>query len=265
MSSSSLKSLLGGVFVLLAAPAAFAGSTTTIPAFDAKIAAARGATSPGGTTIIRGEMSDALHVFIDGDGYSEPHVVDAAERAYLGTKVNNATFLTGVADTAKQFLDAFYELDDAATTPAPLYLGYLDSPPADLYGVDGPLAVASTIVEGYIPYGQGVANQLTLLTAIDDSRELGYGNPEAFYPINPSELVETLSQTAGYDYETPMPEEVDGAAAFITQISGNSGRLYKADWGCFRGCQGDVGGYIIAAVSTDRRFVRVVKVITWRE
>ncbi|NMO20942.1 hypothetical protein HPC49_07195 [Pyxidicoccus fallax] len=260
MSSASLKSLLGGV-ILLASPLALADSTTSIPAFEAKISAARTATSPGGTTILREEMAEALQRFFE----TRTGVVDAAERAYLGTKVNDATFLTGVAADAKQYLDAFYELNDAATTAAPLYLGYLQESPADLYGADGPLAQASTIVEGFIPYGQGVANQLTLLTAIQNSQELGYGSPYVFVPITQSELEATLSGTAGYDYETPSQEEVDGAAAFITYISRNSNRLYKADWACFRGCQGDVGGYIIASVSTDRRFVRVVKVVTWVE
>ncbi|MFP2907675.1 hypothetical protein ACLESD_22025 [Pyxidicoccus sp. 3LFB2] len=260
MSSSSLKSLLSGV-VLLASPLALAGSTTSIPAFDAKIAAARVASSAGGTTVLRSEMSDALRRFIDGDDGT----VDAAERAHLGTKVNNTTFLTGVETSARQYLNSFYELNDAATTAAPLYLGYVQSSPAELYGADGPLANASSIVEGFIPNGQGVANQRTLLTAINGSQELGYGTPGNFYPINQAELLETLSQTAGYDWETPTQEEVDGAAAFITRISASSNRLYKADWACFRGCQGDVGGYIIAAVSTDRRFVRVVKVVTWVE
>ncbi|MFP2928418.1 hypothetical protein ACLESO_25130 [Pyxidicoccus sp. 3LG] len=259
MSSSSLKSLLGGVF-LLAAPAAFAGSTTTIPAFDAKIAAARGASSPDGTTINRAEMKAAVDTFIQDDS-----VVDAAERAYLGTKVSDATFLTGVAATAKKYLTDFHELNDAATTAAPLYLSWLQSTPAELYGVDGPLAQGSTIVEGYVPYGQGVANQLTLVTAVNGTQELGYGDAGNFFPITQPELIETLSGTAGYDWETPSAEEVAGAAAFITQISRNSNRLYAANWACFRGCQGDVGGYIIAAVSTDRRFVRVVKVVTWVE
>ncbi|QSQ19630.1 hypothetical protein JY651_30500 [Pyxidicoccus parkwayensis] len=263
MSSSSLKSLLSGA-ILLTAPVALANSTTTIPAFDAKIAAARGATSPGGTTVIRSEMSGALHTFID----SDDGVVDAAERAYLGTKVNDATFLTGVDASAKDFLNAFYEFNDAATTPSTLFLSWLWASPEDLYGAGGPLADASTILEGDISDDepQGVVNQRTLLEALKTTREFGYGAPNSsFYPINPSELIATLSQSAGFNYETPSPEEVNGAAAFLTEISGDSNRLYQASWACFRGCQGDVGGYVIAAVNSDRRFVRVVKVITWVE
>ncbi|MCP3138749.1 hypothetical protein [Pyxidicoccus xibeiensis] len=259
MSSPSLKSLLSGV-VLLAAPAAFAGSTTTIPAFDTKIAAARGASSPNGATINHAEMKAAVDTFIDDDD-----VVDATERAYLSTKVGNTTFLTGVNDAAKKYLTDFHELNDAATTAAPLSLYWLDSSPAELYGADGPLAEGSTIVEGFVPYGQGVANQRTLVTTVNGTRELGYGEAGNFFPITRNELVETLSGTAGYNWETPSQEEVDGATAFITFISRNSNRLYKASWACFYGCQGDVGGYVIAAVSTDRRFVRVVKVVTWVE
>lgn len=263
MSASSLKSLLSGA-ILLSAPLALANSTTTIPAFDAKIAAARGATSPGGTTILRAEMSGALHTFIDGDD----GVVDAAERAWLGTKVNDATFLTGVEAPAKEFLDLFYELNDAAPTPSTLFLSWLAASPEDLYGAGGPLADASTILEGDISDDepQGVVNQRTLLETLKSTQEFGYGAPNSsFYPITQAELLATLSQPAGFNYETPSQEEVDGAAAFLTEISGDGHRLYQASWACFRGCQGDVGGYVIAAVNTDRRFVRVVKVITWVE
>ena len=257
MSSPSLKALLGGV-VLMAAPAALAGSTTSIPAFDAKIAAARASTSPGGTTVIRSEMAGALGQFTYDDG-----TVDAAERAYLGTKVSDTTFLTGLTGTAKKLLTDYYELNDAATTAAPLYLGWLQSTPAELYGASGSLANSSEIVEGYIPNGQGVANQFTLgYSAYETFR---VDNPGTFEPITLRELVDTLKTR--YYGAAVTPDEVDGAVAFITQISRNSNRLYVSNWQC-NGCgggPGDLGGYIVAAVSTDRRFVRMVKVWTWTE
>jgi hypothetical protein len=258
MSSTPLKALLGGA-VLLAAPAALAGSATSIPTFDAKIAAARVATSPGGTTIIRSEMSDALAQFT----YYDDGTVDAAERAYLGTKVGDTTFLTGITGTARKLLTDHYELYDAATTPAPLYLNPIATSPSELYGASGPLASASETAEGYIPNGQGVANQVTLINGAYNTFYLEQvGN---FEPTTLRELVSTLSQRQ--ENGTPTPDEVDGAVAFITQISRNSNRLYVGSWFCSQcgGGPGDMGGYIVAAVSTDRRFVRMVKVRSWVE
>ncbi|NMO19298.1 hypothetical protein HPC49_26360 [Pyxidicoccus fallax] len=258
MSSSLMKSFLSGV-VLLAAPAALAGSATSIPAFDAKIAAARGATSPSGTTVVRAEMVDALAHFTNYDDGK----VDTAERAYLTTKVSDATFLTGVDAEAKTYLTQFYELNDAATTAAPLYLNWVQQSPAELYGASGSLADASEIVEGYIPRGLGVANQVTLVqSAYETFRTDSARN---FEPITLAELEETLATRYFGD---PVTEaEVQGALTYINQISRNSGRIYQASWQC-NGCgggPGDLGGYIIAAVSSDRRFVRMVKVWTWTE
>jgi|GEM_PF-1915684 len=259
MSSPSLKSLLSGVIVLLAAPAALADSSTSIPAFDARIAAARGANSPGGTHVIRSELAGALGSFTSSDDGQ----VDAAERAHLGTKVNDATFLTGITGTAKKLLTDAYELNDAATVAAPLDLSWLQSPPEALYGASGALASASEIVEGHIPNGQGVANQLTLVQSAYATFQVD--NPGTFEPITVRELVDTLNTR--YDGSPATVDEVDGAVAFITQISRNSHRLYVSHWQC-NGCgggPGDLGGYIVAAVSTDRRFVRMVKVRTWAE
>ena len=256
--SVSLKSLLGGV-VLLAAPAAFAGSTTSIPAFDAKIAAARGSNSPGGTTIIRSEMAGALGSFT----YNDDGKVDAAERAHLGTKVSNTTFLTGITGTAKKLLTDFHELNDAATTAAPLYLSWVQTSPAQLYGASGSLASSSEIVEGTIPSGQGVANQLTLTSSAYETFRVD--NPGTFEPVTLRELVDTLKTR--YFGAAVTSDEVDGAVAYITDISRNSNRLYVSHWQC-NGCgggPGDMGGYIVAAVSSDRRFVRMVKVWTWTE
>ena len=258
MSSTSLKSLLSGV-VLLAAPAAFAGSTTSIPAFDAKIATARGSNSPGGTTVIRSEMTEALRSFTSLDDGK----VDAAERAHLGTKVGNTTFLTGVTGTAKKLLTDFHELNDAATTSAPLYLSWVQSTPQQLYGASGRLASSSEIVEGVIPSGQGVANQFTLVYSASDT--FRFRGPSNFEPTTLRELIDTL--TVRYDGANATPDEVDGALAYITEISRNSSRLYVAQWQCSDcgGGPGDLGGYIVAAVSTDRRFVRMVKFYNWTE
>ncbi|WP_342379621.1 hypothetical protein NVS55_09030 [Myxococcus stipitatus] len=259
MSSSFVKSLVGGA-VLLAAPVAFAGSSTTIPAFNAAIATARTAASPGGTTILRSEMASAVDHFLYDDS-----VVDAAERTYLGDRINDLPFNVGVTASAKKYLIDFHELNDGATTYAPLWLEPMPQTPAELYGASGPLAYASTIVEGYIPNGQGVANQFTLnykARAVFPEHDV-----RNFFPTTPREVVAKLS--ARMESGTASPDEVDGALALISQISRNSNRLYIAGWYCREYCggggSGSTAGYIIAAVSTDRRFVRMVNVRDWSE
>lgn len=254
----SFKSLLGGL-VLLTAPAALAGSTTSIPLFESKVEAARATTSPSGATVTRQEMTDALNAFVNDDGW-----VDANERAYLSTKVNNATFLAGLTGPAKKQLTDFHELNDAAAQGAPLGMNAVAGTPAGLFGASGALASSTRIKEGYISNGQGVANQVTLTdtygAAFGSSYDYGY----FFEPITPRELITRL-QARTYS-GTPSVDEVDGAVAYITQISSNSNRLYVSSWRSMgRGGPGESAGFVVAAVSTDRRFVRMVEVLTWAE
>ncbi|QSQ17811.1 hypothetical protein [Myxococcus landrumensis] len=260
MSSSVMKSLVGGI-VLLSAPVAFAGSSTTIPAFNTAIAAARATTSPGGTAILRSELSDAVDGFLFDDGH-----VDAAERAYLGDRINNASFNVGLTAFAKYYLIDFHELNDGATTHAPLWLTSMPQTPAALYGASGALANASTIVEGEIPVGQsGVANQFTL--TYKARAVFGEQSGREFFPITPREVIARFS--ASMENGTASPDEVDGAMALISQISLNSKLIYVSDWYCREYCgsggPGSTAGYTIAAVSANRRFVRMVNVRTWSE
>ncbi|WP_233595281.1 MULTISPECIES: hypothetical protein [Corallococcus] len=77
-------------------------------------------------------------------------------------------------------------------------------------------------------------------------------------------MKELIARLSGNIFSaTPTVDEVEGATAFITAISRNSNRLYVTGWSC-RGCgaPGYTAGYVIAAVSTDRRFVRMVSVMT---
>ncbi|CAM3708001.1 hypothetical protein G4177_07310 [Corallococcus sp. ZKHCc1 1396] len=255
MMNKSMKSLLGGL-VLLTAPTALATSTTSIPAFEASITTARGTTSPGGATVLRSELKTALNAFLNDTG--GPTGVDSAERAYLTTRLNDVPFQQSLTGTAAKYYADFYELNDANPVSAPLYLSPVASTPASLYGATGPLANASRIQEGYIANGQGIANQATLGYAFGS-----YFGPQVstFEPITVKELIARLS--AGTVAGTPTVDEVEGATAYITQISRNSNRLYVTGWSC-RGCgaPGYTAGYVIAAVSTDRRFVRMVSVMT---
>ncbi|QSQ19632.1 hypothetical protein JY651_30510 [Pyxidicoccus parkwayensis] len=253
---TSLKTLLSGL-VLLTSASALASSTTTIPAFDAKIAAARGATSPGGTTIVRTEMQGAVDLFLEDDGQ-----VDAAERAYMGTQLGSTTFLTGVNGSAKKYLSDTYELNDTATTAAPLGSFPVAQTPAELYGASGPLAFSSIIREGYIPNGQGVANQVTLVETYNANARPGSYGVSYFTPITTQELIAQLS--AQYIGLNATVDEVEGALAYIYQIYRNSNRLYVGSWsGSYH--SGYIQGFTIAAVSSDRRFVRFVDVITYSE
>ncbi|RKH63520.1 hypothetical protein [Corallococcus aberystwythensis] len=255
MKTLSMTSLLSGL-VLFAAPA-FATSTTSIPAFEASITTAQGPNSPGGATLVRSEIRAALEAFIYDTG---PMGVDSTERGHLTTRLNDTSFQQSLTGTAAKYFADFYELNDATFTSHPLYQGSVAQTPASLFGATGPLASNADIREGYIPNGQGIANQTTLATAFTTFFEPPVG---PFQPITVKELIERLGTTS-IKGSTPSVDEVEGAVAYITQISRNSNRLYVADWTCRR-CSfspWNTRGYVIAAVSTDRRFVRMVSVWT---
>ncbi|MBZ4335258.1 MULTISPECIES: hypothetical protein [unclassified Corallococcus] len=250
MKTLSMKSLVGAL-MLFSAPA-FADSTTSIPAFEASITAAKSATSPGGATILRSEIRTALDAFLNDVGPG----VDSAERAYLTTRVNDTPFQQSMTGTAAKYFADFYEVNDALFTGYPLNLYPVAQTPAVLFGATGSFSSAR-IAEGYIPNGQGIANQQTLGEAFSNA----FG-PQAsiFEPITVRELIAQLS---AYSYNV---DEVEGAVAYITQISRNSNRLYRTGWSC-RGCgaPGYTQGFAIAAVSTDRRFVRMMSVTTYAD
>jgi hypothetical protein len=205
-------------------------------------------------------MTSALASFRTDD-----QVVDTAEHQYLGTKLGSSTFLTGITGPAKKYLQDFYELEDGAGSPAPLASTAVTTPASQLYGANGPLAATSVIREGSIPSGQGVANQVTLTNTYDTYFNDGYDDPVYFEPISLNELTGLLQQPV--EGGAPTSDEVDGALAYITDISRNSSRLYVAHWHSWgsRGGPGESAGRIIAAVSSDRRFVRMVNLTSWAE
>ncbi|MBN9687656.1 MULTISPECIES: hypothetical protein [unclassified Corallococcus] len=250
MKTLSMKSLVGAL-MLFSAPA-FADSTTSIPAFEAAITAAKLPSSPGGATIQRSEIRTALDAFLNDIGLG----VDSTERAYLTTRLNDTPFQQSMTGTAAKYFADFYELNDATFTGYPLNLYPVTQTPAVLFGATGSFSSAR-ISEGYIPNGQGVANQQTLGEAFSNA----FG-PQAsdFEPITVKELIAQLS---AYSYNV---DEVEGAVAYITQISRNSNRLYRTGWSC-RGCgaPGYTQGFAIAAVSTDRRFVRMISITTYAD
>ncbi|RKH63521.1 hypothetical protein [Corallococcus aberystwythensis] len=253
MKTLSMKSLVGAL-MLLSAPA-FADSTS-ISAFEASITTAKSPSSPGGTTILRSEIRTALNAFLTNTG--GPTGVDTTERAYLTTRLGDTSFQQSMTGTAAKYFADFYEVNDATTPYAQWSMNPVAQTPASLYGATGPLASSSTIREGFIPNNQGVvANQAILMEAF------GSFGPQSgtFEPIIVKELLALLSSPAVFG--TPTADEVEGALAYITAISRNSNRLYYTRWSC-RGCgaPGYTAGYVVAAVSTDRRFVRMVNVMT---
>lgn len=258
MKSTALKSLLGGV-ALLAAPMALAGSTTSIPAFDAKLAAARTSTSPGGTTVLRQEIAGALRSFTADDGK-----VDAAERQYLNTVQSNASFQPSLTSQGWAYYYYFQELNDALTTPASMTCYPIDpqesydGPFPGVYGALGGLTPKSGICEGYLPAGT-VANQVTLQTLY--FYNFDSTNVQVFEPINVRELINKLTPL------TSSVDELDGAVAFITELTRTSDRLYVSSWRNDYGRQypGGLGGIVVAAVGNDRRSVRFVELLTWSE
>ncbi|NMO20941.1 hypothetical protein HPC49_07190 [Pyxidicoccus fallax] len=256
MRNLPLRSLLASA-TLLAGPAALADSTNTISDFDERIGVARQASSPSGATVTRAEMKAAVDLFLKDD-----QQVDAAERAHMGAKLASSTFLTGVTGAARKYLIDTHELNDTATTAAPLGNFPVSQPPAELYGAEGDLALYSEIREGYIPNGQGVANQLTLVETFNNNSGLYVKRVNYFTPISTQELIERLSTQ--YITTQPTVDEVEGALAYIHQIYRNSSRLYIASY-TYSYYSGWTEGFVVAAVSSDRRFVRFVDVLTYGE
>jgi hypothetical protein len=259
MKSMTLKSLLG-TLALLSAPSALAGLERSQPLFQAALATARAPGGAGGASVEREELQDALGGFIAYDDGT----VDAPERAYLLGQSSNPAFFTGFTVDAQRYFTQFMELNDAATTPASLGAYPAKKTPEEAFGAGSLFIHRAQVLEGFIPYGTGgVANQLTLRTTYASSFEItGMGT---FEPITEAQLREALSQRLIGTYATPR--EIEQAVLYIREIYKNSQRLYLASWKneYGRGAPGDLGGFVVAAVSSDRRYVRFVEVQTWVE
>ncbi len=256
MKTGIRQQLFGVVSVtLLFAQQALADSATTIPQFDGDIAAARLAASNGGVAVTRAEMSGAVNRFIGDDGN-----IDATERAHLSAKLADATFRVNVNGQAQKYAQDTLELNQEGPVPS-ISFAQITATTQELFGAAGALSSAASPQEGFVPNGAGVATQRVLLQGYSD----GFNAVSSlFTPVNFSELRARLGArtVAGL----PSDDEADGALAYINQVARNSGRLYIASWKSpGRGAPGDLGGYVVAAVSSDRRFVRMVEVTTWVE
>jgi hypothetical protein len=251
-----VKADLRSVFVVcLVTAKALASGATTVPQFDAAIATARLATSPGGVAVTRAEIQGATGFFLYDDS-----VVDATEAAALAARLADPAWFAALTGAASSYAQFFQELNQPGPVPSVAF-SQLTSTTAQLFGATGALSNAAAVQEGFIPNGTGVANQGTLQQAYLDAFN---ASPGTFLPANPREVIATLagSTVSGL----PSQDEVDGAFAHALRIARNSNRFYIASWKSpGRGAPGDLGGYVIAAVSTDRRFVRFIEVTVWVE
>ncbi len=252
MSSLSLKSILTGA-ALLVAPAALAGTSTSVPAFEAKIATARTSTSPSGTTVNRSEMSNALDSF-----WTDDWMVDANEHTYLGTKLASPTFLAGIDASAQDFLADFHELNNGMGADQ-LDLQKVTTPASQLFGASGPLASAANIAEGYM-MSQAPVNNDSMLYGYGYVLAQGYEDLFWFSPITPAELEQVLSGRNYYG--TPSQAEVAGAVAYLSEFSSEDERFYVGYWHSNL-WGGESAGYVVASINDDRDFVRMVRVINW--
>jgi hypothetical protein len=240
---------------LLFVQSALADGATTIPQFDADIAAARSAASNGGVAVTRAEMRGAINRFIGDDS-----TIDAAERAHLGAKLADASFRSNVNGQALKYAQDTLELNQDGAVPS-ISFAQITATTEALFGAAGALSNAAAPQEGFVPNGAGVATQRVLLQGYLDGFNAVSG---VFIPVNFSELRARLGERTVSGQ--PSDDEADGALAYLNQIARNSGRLYLASWKSpGRGAPGDLGGYVVAAVSSDRRFVRMVEVTTWVE
>jgi len=200
-------------------------------------------------------MGDALDSF-----WYDDWMVDVDEHDYLGTKLSSPTFLAGIDAAAQDLLADFHELNDGQWA-AEMDFQRVTTPASQLFGASGPLAWSSSIAEGGL-ISQGVANNDTMLYAYGTVLAQGYEDLFWFSPITPAQLVQILSGSA--NGRTPSQAEVDGAAAYLTAVSGEGERLYAGGWHSYL-WGGESAGYVIAAVDDNREFVRMVRVISWSD
>jgi hypothetical protein len=227
----------------------------SIEAFDQAIEAGRRPASGGNTSVTRAELRNAIGFFLHDDGN-----IDGLERAHLAGHLGDPSWLEGISGPARKYAGDFVELN--ADGAALIALEDVQVSLVDLFGAPGALTSSVWVQEGRVTSSNGMVTQSTLRTAYGRAFN---ASASMFDPINLRELVNELS--GRLEVGTPTQDEVDGAVAYLSQIGRTASRLYLASWiGSSRGGgPGDVGGVVMAAVSSDRRFVRFVEVHVWSE
>ncbi len=237
------------------AGAAPSGGLASIAAFERATAAAHQPDSGGGTTVTRAELRSALANFLHDDG-----TIDAGERGHLGACLADASWRRDVASTALAYATELYELY-ADSTPTPVTTTEVTGPLLDVIGAPGALTSSLAVQEGRV-VGAGALTHAALRTTYARAFDASVGT---FDPINVRELVNELA--GRLELGMPTQDEIDGVLAYLNAGPRPASRLYLATWDAAGrgGSGGDVGGVVVAAVSADRRSVRLLELHVWTE
>ncbi len=228
----------------------------SIDAFGRATEAARQIDSGGGDGVTRAELRNAIGFFQHDDG-----VIDSAERACLANFLADPAVQEASSGAARKYAMDFLELN-ADLPPAAVAVSDVQTSLVELFGAAGALTSSIWVQEARVTSSGAVISQATLRSAY--GRAFG-GSASTFDPINVRELINELS--GRLELGTPAQDEVDGVVAYLTQGNKAASRLYLASWiAASRGAEpGDLGGVVIAAVSSDRRSVRFIEVHAWTE
>lgn len=253
--------LVGGMIAMMTAGAgANAGrALPSVEAFERATDSALQIGSGGGDAVTRAELRNAIGFFQHDDG-----VIDSEERTCLANFLADPAVQDSLSGAARKYAMEFLELNADLPT-AQLAVTDVQASLVELFGAAGALTSSVWLQEGRVTNAAAVISQATL--RVSYGRAFG-GSASTFDPINVRELVNELS--GRLELGTPSQDEVDGVVAFLTagtQGSKAASRLYLASWiAAGRGGEaGDVGGVVIAAVSSDRRSVRFLEVHSWTE
>lgn len=232
---------------------------SSVESFERATDSARQVSSGGGDAVTRAELRGAIGFFQHDDG-----VIDSAERACLSNFLADTAAQDSLSGAARKYAVEFLELN-ADLPPALLAVSDVQTSLVELFGAAGALTSSVWLQDARVT-GNGVIAQATLRAVYGSAFN---ASASTFDPINLRELINELSGRV--ELGTPTQDEVDGVVAFLTQGNGQSNkaasRLYLASWiGSGRGGEpGDIGGVVIAAVSSDRRSVRFLEVHSWTE
>jgi hypothetical protein len=256
LSSSLALALLGAAPAHANVDRAAALALDSTAAFERATDSARQISSGGGNAVTRAELRHAIGFFQHDDG-----VISTAERTCLANFLADPAAQEALSGAARKYAVEFLELN-AELPPAPVAVSDLQTSLVDLFGAAGALTSSVWLQEARVTSSGAVISQATLRSAY--GRAFG-GSAGTFDPINVRELVNELS--GRLELGTPAQDEVDGVVAYLTQGPKAASRLYLASWiAAGRGADpGDLGGVVIAAVSSDRRTVRFVEVHGWTE
>jgi hypothetical protein len=238
--------------------AAHAGSArmSSVESFERATDLARQISSGGGDAVTRAELRSAIGFFQHDDG-----VIDASERTCLANFLADPQAQDALSGAARKYAVEFLELN-ADLPPAAFAVSDVQTPLVELFGAAGALTSSVWLQEARVTSAGAVISQATLRAAYGRAFNASAGT---FDPINLRELINELS--GRLELGTPSQDEVDGVLAFLAQGNKAASRLYLAPWiaTARSGDAGDIGGVVVAAVSSDRRAVRFLEVHAWTE